>query len=327
MNFSDVGNLLSQRAKLLSREYDERHDAKTVSQIKQFTSKLKRLQDEQVSLKLHTDVAAEITKTTRDPAFLPMIYCEQTCVAGSDADKPDEYIEDCICREEPLPKVLRLCCLHSVTANGLKPKVLEHYRREIVQTYGFEHVLTLDNLERAGLLRLHDPKLNYTAVRKAFNLVVEEAEAAGDITYTYSGYAPLSVRVAQALARPGGAGSEEALRLLPGPHFERRQELPSGVAAKSAEQGQRPATLVFFLGGCTFAEVSALRFLSQKEGGCGARFNFICLLLSLSHDGRPPPFFFFFFPAIGRDYVVATTSTITGASLLSSLSLPLGAGA
>ena len=44
MNFMEVGNLLSQRAKLLSNEYDERHDAKTVSQIKQFTSKLKRLQ-------------------------------------------------------------------------------------------------------------------------------------------------------------------------------------------------------------------------------------------------------------------------------------------
>ena len=27
------------------------------------------------------------------------------------------------------------------------------YRRELVQTYGFEHVLTLQNLERVGLLK------------------------------------------------------------------------------------------------------------------------------------------------------------------------------
>lgn len=35
MNFSRVGNLLGRLARNLSKEYDERHDAKTVSEIKQ----------------------------------------------------------------------------------------------------------------------------------------------------------------------------------------------------------------------------------------------------------------------------------------------------
>lgn len=52
-------------------------------------------------------------------------------------------------------QVLRLICLQSVTNSGLKPKVLDHYKREIVQTYGFQYLLTLINLEKAGLLKIH----------------------------------------------------------------------------------------------------------------------------------------------------------------------------
>lgn len=48
----------------------------------------------------------------------------------------------------------------------------------------------------------------------------------------YSGYAPLSVRLAQLLSRPGWRSIEEVLRILPGPHFEERQPLPTGLQKK-----------------------------------------------------------------------------------------------
>lgn len=53
-----------------------------------------------------------------------------------------------------------------------------------------------------------------------------------DISYVYSGYAPLSVRLAQLLARPGWRSIEEVLKMLPGPHFEERQQLPTGLQKK-----------------------------------------------------------------------------------------------
>lgn len=52
---------------------------------------------------------------------------------GIETDKVNPYIEDCIAREESLIKVLRLICIQSVCNDGLKPKVLEHYKREIIQ--------------------------------------------------------------------------------------------------------------------------------------------------------------------------------------------------
>ncbi len=65
-----------------------------------------------------------------------------------------------------------MMCLQSVIHSGLSPDVLQMYwcvmwfcfmefvfvdifvyRREYSHSYGFQHVLTLDNLTKAGLLR------------------------------------------------------------------------------------------------------------------------------------------------------------------------------
>ncbi|VDP79283.1 unnamed protein product [Echinostoma caproni] len=48
--------------------------------------------------------------------------------------------------------VLRLICLQSFCNGGLKQRLLEYYKREVLQVYGFEHMFTLDNLDRVGLL-------------------------------------------------------------------------------------------------------------------------------------------------------------------------------
>ena len=59
-----------------------------------------------------------------------------------------------------------------------------------------------------------------------------------DISYVYSGYAPLSVRLTQVLARPGWRSIEEVLKMLPGPHFEERQQLPAGLHKKRKNNPQ-----------------------------------------------------------------------------------------
>ena len=67
--------------------------------------------------------------------------------------------------------------------------------------------------------------------------------------------------------------------------FLRKLEL-TGWCPLGNTNAQSKVTLVFFLGGCTFTEISAIRFLeSQSEG---------------------------------RDYLIATTKLINGNSLLES---------
>ena len=65
--------------------------------------------------------------------FILSFVISTELIHGIDTDKVNSYIEDCIAREEPLTKVLRLICIQSICNDGLKPKILDYYKREIIQ--------------------------------------------------------------------------------------------------------------------------------------------------------------------------------------------------
>ncbi|KAI5166290.1 Vacuolar Protein Sorting-Associated Protein 33A [Manis pentadactyla] len=280
-NFNAVGSVLSKKAKVISAAFEERHNAKTVGEIKQFVSQLPHMQAARGSLANHTSIAELIKDVTTSEDFFDKLTVEQEFMSGIDTDKVNSYIEDCIAQKHPLIKVLRLICLQSVCNSGLKQKVLDYYKREILQTYGYEHILTLSNLEKAGLLKPQaGGRNNYPTIRKTLRLWMDDVNEQNptDISYVYSGYAPLSVRLAQLLSRPGWRSIEEVLRILPGPHFEERQPLPTGLQ-KKRQPGENRVALIFFLGGVTFAEIAALRFLSQLEDGVNKELKSeVCML-------------------------------------------------
>jgi vacuolar protein sorting-associated protein 33A len=73
------------------------------------------------------------------------------------------------------------------------------------------------------------------------------------------------VRLVEMAFKPGWRAIESSLALLPGPTFEIRQQLPPSVRHTSTKS--RPVTLVFHLGGLTYAELSAYRYLSLGREG------------------------------------------------------------
>lgn len=167
-----------------------------------------------------TTIAEMIKEVTDSTNFLETLQIEQELLNCIDTDKPNSYIEDLIAQETPLIKVLRLLCIQSLTNSGLKQKLLDYYKREIVQTYGYQHLPTLLNLEKVGLLKVQQSVRQYTVLRKALRLTVEDESeiTPKDISYVHSIYAPLSVRLAEQLVQPGGwQGLNDILGLLPGP--------------------------------------------------------------------------------------------------------------
>ncbi|XP_046943879.1 vacuolar protein sorting-associated protein 33A isoform X3 [Lynx rufus] len=174
-NFNAVGSVLSKKAKVISAAFEERHNAKTVGEIKQFVSQLPHMQAARGSLANHTSIAELIKDVTTSEDFFDKLTVEQEFMSGIDTDKVNSYIEDCIAQKHPLIKVLRLVCLQSVCNSGLKQKVLDYYKREILQTYGYEHILTLYNLEKAGLLKPQTGgRNNYPTIRKTLRLWMDD---------------------------------------------------------------------------------------------------------------------------------------------------------
>ena len=309
-NFGIVGGMLNKFARRLQTEYESRHGAKSTTELREFVNKLPGYQSEQQSLKIHTGLAEDIMKYTGSTTFRRTLDVQQNLNSGSDPSSEHDTIEELIAQDTPLRLMLRLLCLESCLAGGLRPKDLDNFKRQILHAYGYQHLLTLDALEKMQLLQtrasanvLYIPnplgaavdggRTNYAYLRKLLRLIVEEVDEQdpNDISYVYSGYAPLSVRLVQCVlqkqyllsitkgaaatngvgtAGHGWQGFEDALKSVKGETFNKIQK-GDEQAAKArhmlAGTGAMKTVIVMFLGGITFTEIAALRFLAKLEEG------------------------------------------------------------
>lgn len=313
-NFAVVGGMLNGIARRLRDDYESRHSSKTTAELKAFVQKLPGYQAEQQSLKIHTNLAEEILKYTRAENFNKLLEVQQNLAAGADPSSQFEAIEELIARDTPLPQVLRLLCIYSCISGGIKSKELDHFRRLILQGYGYQHLLTLHNLEklqmflsRASPLASMIPmsgasagptgtKTNYTYLRKQLRLIVDEVNEGdpNDIAYVYSGYAPLSIRLVQCIlqkqylqsitrgngvaAAAGSTGSgvqgwrgfDDAVKHARGATFDEVQKgEDKAVKARAllSGSGEKKTVFVVFVGGISFTEIAALRFIAKQEEG------------------------------------------------------------
>jgi hypothetical protein len=312
-NFAIVGSLLNKVARRLQTDYDSRHGTKTTAELREFVNNLKGYQAEQQSLKIHTGLCEEIMKHTRSSQFRSLLEVQQSLAAGADPSSQHEAIEELISRDAPLSEVLRVLCLESCIAGGIKPRELENFKRLIMQAYGYQHILTLDALEKLHLLlprgspmALTIPmttaasspgtKTNYTYLRKQLRLIVDEVneQDPNDIAYVYSGYAPLSIRLVQCILQKqylqsfvkggtsngtgavsaagsggqGWRGFDEAVKHVRGATFDEAQKgEDKAVKARAllTGGGEKKTVIVAFLGGITFTEIAALRFIAKKD--------------------------------------------------------------
>jgi len=267
-------------------------------------------------------------------------------------------IETIISNGAPLNIVLRLLCLASITSTGIKQKTLEGLKREILQTYGYDELPTLLSLSNSPLSLITPlprpaslpPAYPHTQLRKFLRLLIDAEEipsATGgddrdqdepDISYVYSGWAPLSVRLVQCVTQKGGVfanpnsqherkqhqkansgttgegnsqaqksgpspkapahpitgwkGFEDIVELVPGDTFD--IPISGDVKEKKSLNGQlansrsvMTTTVLFFLGGVTYTEIAAIRWMARQN--------------------------------IGRRYLIATTGIVSGDSLMDSI--------
>lgn len=261
---------------------------------------------------------------------MDFLFCisqyENELINSIDVDVVHPYIESALCKHEDINKIYRLISIQSFTSpNGLKAKVWDAYKHEIVQGYGYDQLLVLHAMEQSDLVQLAAnafPSRSYSSIKNRLKLtwtVGDEGTRPGsngnqssspqnrpDLAHVHHGYTPLSVRMVQHVEQFGFRSLADLLHrhYLPAdvPLFDEVQQLPlalrkrrnSGGDASSLHStsgsltGKERLTMVFFLGGVTRAEVSALRLLSLKEG-------------------------------VNSDFLVATTSMLNGKSLVDGL--------
>lgn len=313
INFALIGPILNKVARRLANDYDIRHKAREINELRDFVNKLPGYQQEHKSLGIHTNLADDMTKYTRSETFNRELEVQQNIAAGTDPIYQHDTIEELIARDVPLPKILRLLCLESTIAGGLRAKDLENFKRQILHAYGFQHLLTLDKLEKMELLQSRSSssalllpvgggtqsatgtKTNYGYLRKELAMIIDEynEQDPEDVSYVYSGYAPLSIRLVQCILQKqylqtlhksplpltpsstGWGGFEDILKSAKGPTFNIAQKATDEKAAKAktalAGTGGWRYIFVMFLGGITFTEIASLRFIAKKLADSGQR--------------------------------------------------------
>ena len=320
-NFAIVGSLLNKVARRLQQvqsDYESKHKSKTIAELKEFVGQLPDYQQETQSARIHTGLVEEIIKHTRADRFKGLLEVQQNLAAGADPSSQSERIEELVARDAPLRETLRLLCIYSCISGGIKPRDFDQFRRLILQGYGHQHILTLNNLEKlqlflsrssplAGMIPMagsqgsSGTKTNYAYLRKQLRLIVDEVQEddPNDVAYVYSGYAPLSIRLVQcilqkhyllkvtkgggnnagAVASSAGSqgwhGFDDAVKHVRGETFyEHQKGEDKAVKARALLSGSsnRQTVFVVFVGGITFTEIAALRFIAkQEEGKLGER--------------------------------------------------------
>ncbi|KAH8421539.1 hypothetical protein KR009_012211 [Drosophila setifemur] len=276
-HFNEVTKLLARKAREIHAQMHATSQDRSVQEIKSFVENLlPQLMAQKKATSEHTAIAGLLHEQVNADAFADDLAAEQEFMVCADLDKPSAYIEDQIANKAPLRTVLRLLCLQCTAASGFKDKLLSHYKRELVHVYGLEVLLTLSSLEKAGLLHQQTESRAYAVLRKTLHLTVDDNVEVNpkDISYVHSFYAPLTARLVEHSLKPLGWQSlKSQITNLPGPTFEDFQAQLVGIGGRHAgpliSEGSLlhvpRVVLVCFVGGCTFAEIAALRFLAAQE--------------------------------------------------------------
>ncbi|EDV99631.1 vacuolar protein sorting-associated protein 33A [Drosophila grimshawi] len=276
-NFNEVRMLLALKVKDIQLQMNVNRQGQSVQEIKSFVDRLPQLMEQKKATSEHTAIASLIDEHLNVHSFNDDLAAEQEFMICADIDRASAYIEDQIACRAELRNVLRLICLQCAAGSGLKERVLNYYKRELAQVYGVEVLLRISNLEKAGLLRTQTESRAYAVLRKTLHLTVDDIVEVNphDISYVHSFYAPLTARLVEHSLKPlGWQTLKSQINNLPGPTFEDFQVQLIGIGGRpvvgatpseASLMHARRVVLVMFVGGCTFAEIAALRFLAAQE--------------------------------------------------------------
>ncbi|SCU97567.1 LAFA_0G12068g1_1 [Lachancea sp. 'fantastica'] len=218
-NFGALGPRLNELARELQAGYDARHQAESVSEIKQFVDNLGGLQERQKLLKLHTGLSSTVLKEVADKEegedeslFNRVLEIEQDSIAGNLGQRSNcEKILELLYEGVPTyTGALRLCCIFSLARNGIRDREYNLLRTEIIDRWGVEAMFDLQRLARAGWFLSKSTFSKYSPwtdfdTFAAYLELIPQSDRDGDpgepmdSSFAYCGTVPIMTRAIQLL--------------------------------------------------------------------------------------------------------------------------------
>jgi hypothetical protein len=265
-NFIEVKSFLPRRLKEHNKILEDSKNLKMdLDNLQDNITKMKDVKDERPSLINHINLADYISKRQKLPKEKLYLNIEQTLLIGDTPSTFYEFIQDELAKKSEIYNLLRIICLESIINGGIKNKIFEQLRKDIINIYGFQEIFLLRNLEKMNILRNNDGSNNfYNILNKNLKLINESVDIykPNDSSYVYSGYCPIFIRLIEKALTKGWNSIKDVLNKTPG-DFDYPKDEKLIIDNNSKD---KKFILLIFIGGITYGELAAIRYLNQNLG-------------------------------------------------------------
>lgn len=262
-NFAKIRTFLPNRLKEHSKILEEgKKKMEDMKKIQENLEKVKIIKEERTSLTTNINIADYIAQKKGEPCLKNYLVMEQSILAGDISNEKFEFIDNELTKKSEEFNLLKILCLISGIKNGIKNKNYEKIKREFLQIYGFQELFLWNNLEKVNALKSPDGSSYFNDVEKKLELIYEDVDLnePNDVSYSYSGYAPISIRLIEKGVSKGWKSIADVLYKLPGGEF----FYPKDESEVVKESNEIKYFLLVFIGGITYGELSAIRYLNKK---------------------------------------------------------------
>ena len=256
-----LNNKLKEHNKLLE---ESKVKSTSLSQIQENILKIKLLKEERPSLVNQINLIDYITKLKKLPKEQLFLFYEQTLLLGESSSTIFESIEDEIAQKGDLYKIIRILCIYSLINGGIKNKIFDQLRRDILNIYGFQEIFFLNNLEKMKMLKSYDSSnLFYYDINKRLKLIDDSVDLnnPNDAAYSFSGYCPILVRLIEKAISKGWNSIKDVLKKL-STDFEYPND--EQEILNNNDNKEKKYILLVFIGGITYGELASIRYLNNK---------------------------------------------------------------
>ena len=256
-----LNNKLKEHNKLLE---ESKVKSTSLSQIQENILKIKLLKEERPSLVNQINLIDYITKLKKLPKEQLFLFYEQTLLLGESSSTIFESIEDEMAQKGDLYKIIRILCIYSLINGGIKNKIFDQLRRDILNIYGFQEIFFLNNLEKMKMLKSYDSSnLFYYDINKRLKLIDDSVDLnnPNDAAYSFSGYCPILVRLIEKAISKGWNSIKDVLKKLSTDFEYPNDELE---ILNNIDNKEKKYILLVFIGGITYGELASIRYLNNK---------------------------------------------------------------
>jgi hypothetical protein len=252
ISFDKVGSILNAQVKEVKQIYDSRPNNNNLNELSQYVKNLKICENRKKILENYTTIAEKINKIVANPTNVKRMRLERETIFNKKDDKLLNLVKIMIDEKKTIYDVLKLLCLYSMIYN-ITDKEMDYFYGTLIEVYGYNKMFLLDNLKKVGLLSQSPQYKNIKQLH-----LQDDSNEETELESFFIGYIPITVRMVENWVKYDEKIPVENL------------------------------TIIYFLGGVTYAEISAIRFLGKK---------------------------------LNKIFLICTTSIINGAELIQSLDI------